>query len=357
MLAIVLPLVGIFLLLLLCCGGGLVAYPYQTGLILREDPVDAVKDYFDAAVSRDCKGMIDRVTEETWRQSGASSKQEAIANCEAQLATVSVSITRPDGYELLSESGDTAVVRVFLPPADLPDLEEFDLVVPPSEIDYHLRRDGRRWLIDGPATGFNLGGADSYPGGLPDLDLPDLQGMETPEPDESGASETPDPPTAAELWGNRDEFTFRIELEHRTLTGDLRQLNRYDHPDCASAAVSTSVASDLANCLGRIEATFRGVEHSGIRVSQQVFTFPDPDAATAFANRFDGVWALELVSFTDPGDYHSYYSESRSQSVGPYVVLTLMVSAGNDDDSIQLARDHAHALHAETVNIFIWGGP
>ncbi len=33
MLAIVLPLVGIFLLLLLCCGGGLVAY--QTGLILR----------------------------------------------------------------------------------------------------------------------------------------------------------------------------------------------------------------------------------------------------------------------------------------------------------------------------------
>lgn len=343
-LAIVLPLVGLFLLLLLCCCGGFVAY--QTGMIGREDPVESVESFFDAAVAGDCDEMVDRVTEETWRQGGASNRAEAVVNCEVGLENLPV--TRPTSYQLVSESDDTAVVRVVFPPVELPELGSEFGPGTDTEVDYHLRRDGRRWLIDGPASGLQLGGTGTPPGALPQS-----PGLETPAPT---LPETPDVPTATALWGDRTDVPFRIELEERTLTGELHQLDRYDHPGCASAAVDPSVAADLADCLGRIEAVYLG-EHDGIRISQQVFTFTDEDAAVAFASHFDGVWAPELVSFTDPGDIYNLYSESRSEAVGPYVVLTLMVSSSSDDDSVRLAQDHAHALHAETVNVFIWGGP
>lgn len=345
---IVLPLVGLFLLLLLCCGGGLVAY--QTGVIGREDPVDAVKDFFDAAVARDCERMVDRVTEETWQQGGASSRAEAIADCRTGIG--SLTVTAPTSYQLVSESGDTAVVQAVFPPLELSGIDPEFIPDVNTEVDYHLRRDGRRWLIDGIASGLQLGEVDTPPG-----ELPEVPGLETPSPDpDLDEPETPDVPTASALWGNQINVPFEIKLESRTLTGELRQQDLYDHSDCASAAVDSSAANVLADCLGLIEAVYLG-EHDGIRISQQVFTFTDEDAAVEFANLFDGVWAPELISFTDPGDIYDLYSESRSQAVGPHVVLTLVVSASSDDASVQQAQDHAHALHAETVNIFIWGGP
>lgn len=345
MLAIVLPLVGLFLLFV-CCGGSVVAY--LTGMIGGEDPVETVEEFFDAAVARDCEGMIDRVTEETWRQGGASSRAEAIDDCQTTLDSLMVTV--PTSYQLLSESGDTAVVRVVFPPVELPGVDPEFGVDTETEVDYHLRRDGRRWLIDGTASGLQLGGL----GAPPDASA-GVPGLETPDPEPS-ASETPDLPTAHALWGDQTDAPFRIELGGRTLTGELRQLDRYDHPDCASAAAGSTVVPDLASCLGRIEAVYLG-EHDGIRLSQQVFTFIDEDSALAFADRFDGVFAPELVNFTDPGDIVNLYSESRSEAIGQYVVLTLMVSSASDDDSVQLAQDHAHALHSRTVTTFIWGGP
>src|SRR5690606_10012772 len=79
----------VIVLVVLCGGAGLLAY--FSGVFGGSDPTEVVEDYFAAAQRGDCAKMIELVTEESWRQGGATSRAQAISECEQGMAELGMS--------------------------------------------------------------------------------------------------------------------------------------------------------------------------------------------------------------------------------------------------------------------------
>ena len=347
-------LAGFFLLL--DVGGGVLLW--TTGVIGGRSPEQTVRDYFEAAQSRDCKRMIDLVTEDTWRQGGAATKSEAVGECEDALSQLGATTWFTlDNVRLVSQSGDRATVEVtttvtLTPPAGLG--SDFPSGPFTSTDQIELRKSGRTWLIDGTGV-FNFSDLDLPDLGDFDLDLPGLE----PEDFEPGDPQTP--PSAVipfqpdELYSS-PVLSYRIELESRTLEGELTRIDVYEHADCASAGLTTTARLALASCVDRTEAAYRGTL-DGVGVTQQVLQFTDYDAANTFIETYGDTYLGEVLEFSDPGGFTSGafgYSDTRIGGAGVFVVVTLLVSVSDSDDVVQQAKDDAHALHAEASTYFLW---
>ena len=79
----------VIVLVVLCGGAGLLVY--FSGVFGGSDPTEVVEDYFAAAQRGDCAKMIELVTEESWRQGGATSRAQAISECEQGMAELGMS--------------------------------------------------------------------------------------------------------------------------------------------------------------------------------------------------------------------------------------------------------------------------
>jgi len=169
----------VIVLVVLCGGAGLLAY--FSGVFGGSDPTEVVEDYFAAAQRGDCAKMIELVTEESWRQGGATSRAQAISECEQGMAELGMSGVPVQllGTRLVSEGSDTAVVAATInPTGGLID----DSLMGPMDVDIALRKEGRDWLIDTTAMGPGLEPptAPSLPGlddplAPPDIEIPDIE--------------------------------------------------------------------------------------------------------------------------------------------------------------------------------------
>lgn len=75
-----------------------------------DDPVAVAEAFLGAVDARDCAGMVELLTPESY---AGRSSDEAVATCEADAATVAVlSNARWDDVELVEQRGDEAVVQV-----------------------------------------------------------------------------------------------------------------------------------------------------------------------------------------------------------------------------------------------------
>jgi hypothetical protein len=177
-------------LVVLCGGGGAVVYFV---FLNAGDPEEVVEEYFAAASRGDCDTMVNLVTEETWRQGGAASRGEAVADCEESIGGgLGLAVTLDD-TRLVSEGGDRAVVAATTttnPEVLTPGLGGEPVT---TTVDYTLRKEGRDWRIDattlGPGFDLDPGGID--PGLAPEL--PDLDGIGEDPP----ADLAPEPPGEA----------------------------------------------------------------------------------------------------------------------------------------------------------------
>lgn len=171
----------VIVLVVLCGGAGAVAY--FTGVFGSSDPTEVVEAYFEAAQRGDCAEMIDLVTEESWRQTGATSRGEAISNCEADLAALGgaglpIQLT---STRLVSEGDTTAVVAATI--GATPGFEDFGAPPVPMDVDIPLRKEGGDWRIDATAMGGGLNpGSPSVPGlddplapPPTDIEIPDIE--------------------------------------------------------------------------------------------------------------------------------------------------------------------------------------
>ncbi len=109
-----------------------------------KSPEAAVETYFHALENNDCAAMMDVISEETWRISGATTKSEAIEMCEETFGMAGLDVTLDvKEVRLVSESGDTAVVQatVVVTAGDS---------TPPvtSTTQYTLRKSGGGWVIE-----------------------------------------------------------------------------------------------------------------------------------------------------------------------------------------------------------------
>ena len=166
-------------LVVLCGGGGVVAY--LAGAFGGGDPTEVVEAYFDAAERGDCAEMVDLVTEESWRENGATSRSQAVSDCEEGFAALGVAglPIQLMSTRLVSEGEDTAVVAATL--GATPGF--VDGPAPgPMDVDIPLRKEGRDWLIDATAIG-GVGGFDPGTPPLPGLDDPGLTPPDIEVPD------------------------------------------------------------------------------------------------------------------------------------------------------------------------------
>lgn len=350
-------LAGLFLLL--DVGGG--ALLWATGVIGGGSPEDTVRRYYEAAQARDCETMVDLVTEETWRQGGATTRAEAVSQCRDNLSQAgdSFSFTLDDVREV-SNFGRTAVVEVTTT-VTLPEMPDLGVDVPSGPVtsttSVTLKKSGRKWLIDG-ASLFDLGDLGSD---LGDFDIPDLD-FDLPDLDDLDDWEDSSDPNASEELFHPDElfsaqtWTYEIISGSDTMEGELRLIDVYQHSDCVSAGLTETARLALTSCIGRTEAAYRGTL-DGVGVTQQILQFTDYDAASAFVETFGNVYLGEVLAFSDPGGFTSgnyEYAESRIGGAGSFVVATLMVSVSGADDVVAQAQDDAHARQAESENYFLW---
>ena len=100
-------------------------------------PVELAEEFFAAVAGGDCAAMIERMTPESYATEGQTAA-EAVAECEAdESGTAAVAAAEFDDVELVSDDGDTAVVRVTV---------TVDQVTRTAEMP--LRRVDGRWLMD-----------------------------------------------------------------------------------------------------------------------------------------------------------------------------------------------------------------
>lgn len=100
-------------------------------------PVELAEEFFAAVAGGDCAAMIERMTPESYAAEGQTAA-EAVAECEAdESGTAAVAAAEFDDVELVSDDGDTAVVRVTV---------TVDQVTRTAEMP--LRRVDGRWLMD-----------------------------------------------------------------------------------------------------------------------------------------------------------------------------------------------------------------
>ncbi|HET9609133.1 MAG TPA: hypothetical protein VFP06_05960 [Acidimicrobiales bacterium] len=100
-------------------------------------PVELAEEFFAAVAGGDCAAMIERMTPESYSAEGQTAA-EAVAECEAdESGTAAVAAAEFDDVELVSDEGDTAVVRVTV---------TVDRVTRTAEMP--LRRVDGRWLMD-----------------------------------------------------------------------------------------------------------------------------------------------------------------------------------------------------------------
>lgn len=100
-------------------------------------PVELAEGFFAAVAGGDCAGMIERMTPESYATEGQTAA-EAVAECEAdESGTAAVAAAEFDDVELVSDDGDTAVVRVTV---------TVDQVTRTAEMP--LRQVDGRWLMD-----------------------------------------------------------------------------------------------------------------------------------------------------------------------------------------------------------------
>jgi hypothetical protein len=100
-------------------------------------PVELAEEFFAAVAAGDCAGMIERMTPESYATEGQTAA-EAVAECEAdESGTAAVAAAGFDDVELVSDDGDTAVVRVTV---------TVDQVTRTAEMP--LRQVDGRWLMD-----------------------------------------------------------------------------------------------------------------------------------------------------------------------------------------------------------------
>lgn len=100
-------------------------------------PVELAEEFFAAVAGGDCAAMIERMTPESYATEGQTAA-EAVAECEAdESGTAAVAAAEFDDVELVSDDGDTAVVRVTV---------TVDRVTRTAEMP--LRRVDGRWLMD-----------------------------------------------------------------------------------------------------------------------------------------------------------------------------------------------------------------
>ncbi|HEX6421304.1 MAG TPA: hypothetical protein VFZ77_22570 [Acidimicrobiales bacterium] len=100
-------------------------------------PVELAEEFFAAVAGGDCAAMIERMTPESYATAGQTAA-EAVAECEAdESGTEAVAAAEFDDVELVSDDGDTALVRVTV---------TVDQVTLTAEMP--LRRVDGRWLMD-----------------------------------------------------------------------------------------------------------------------------------------------------------------------------------------------------------------
>jgi hypothetical protein len=78
------------------------------------DPAQAVREYFDAALDRDCERLIGLVSEASWSDGGTVGREEALGQCATEVRGEDFlpAGLRVDAVEVTSQSDDTAEVAV-----------------------------------------------------------------------------------------------------------------------------------------------------------------------------------------------------------------------------------------------------
>jgi hypothetical protein len=104
------------------------------------DPAQAVRDYFAAALDRDCERLMGLVSEASWSDGGTVDREGALAQCasEVQEEDFIPAGLRVDAVEVTDRGDDTAEVRLT---------STSDAQGEQTETIALVREDGR-WVVD-----------------------------------------------------------------------------------------------------------------------------------------------------------------------------------------------------------------
>ncbi len=119
-------------------------------------PVGTVETMYTALREKDCDALLEVMTEATWSEDGASTREEAIDECEISAEQESDALPEDVelDYELASEDDETAVVDV---------VARFE--GQSFETPIVLVQEDGRWKVDGDRTDAASGEADADAGG------------------------------------------------------------------------------------------------------------------------------------------------------------------------------------------------
>jgi hypothetical protein len=130
--------VVVLFLLVIVAGGAFLVLSGDDGD--GDDPAQAVRDYFDAALDRSCERLIGLVSEASWSEGGTVTREDALAQCAIEVRGEDFipAGLRVDAVEVTSQSDDAAEVDVTS--TSDAEGEQTESVI--------LARENGRWVVD-----------------------------------------------------------------------------------------------------------------------------------------------------------------------------------------------------------------